>query len=97
MFDTPPVVDLVKSVDHESLDEPGGVFTFTLTVTNNGTEDFTITELTDSNLAAPYPAEVAGSSAESLSPGAVRFRPAIRSRTPMPVRRTTGSGRTSPT
>ncbi len=44
----PPTVTLDKNVDHVSLDEPGGDFTFTLLVTNTSWEEVTITALTDS-------------------------------------------------
>ena len=46
--DVKPTVTLDKSVDVEFLDEPGGDFTFTLLITNNSTEEVTITALTDS-------------------------------------------------
>ena len=45
----PPAVDLDKSVIPASLAEPGGDFTFTLTITNTGIKPFTITTLTDDN------------------------------------------------
>ena len=47
--DVAPTVTLDKSVDVEFLDEPGGDFTFTLLITNNSTEEVTITSLTDTN------------------------------------------------
>ena len=47
--DIPPTVTLVKSVDVASMAEPGGVFNFTLTITNNSPETVWITELTDTN------------------------------------------------
>ncbi len=59
VLDTPPSVALDKSVDVDYKDEPGGVFTFTLTITNDGVEAFTITDLTDTNLPTLTP-EVAG-------------------------------------
>ena len=65
---TPPVVDLDKSVDQEWLDEPGGVFNFTLKVTNTGVEPFTITSLTDTNLSAEDIAAV-GLIGQTLQPG----------------------------
>jgi uncharacterized repeat protein (TIGR01451 family) len=46
--DVPPTVTLDKSVDVEFLDEPGGDFTFTLTIVNTSWEEVTITTLTDS-------------------------------------------------
>ena len=46
--DIPPTVRLEKSLDLGSLPEPGGVFTFTLTVTNPSAEAVTITALSDS-------------------------------------------------
>ena len=57
--DTPPVVEIDKTVDPATITEPGGVFTFTLTIKNLGVEPFEITSLSDTNLASPYPAEVA--------------------------------------
>ncbi len=47
--DVLPSVTLAKSVDVLSLPEPGGVFNFTLTITNNSPETVWITELTDTN------------------------------------------------
>ncbi len=45
--DVPPTVSLDKSVDDDSKPEPGGTFTFTLTIENTSDESVTITELTD--------------------------------------------------
>jgi len=45
-----PDVVLTKNVIPSSRMEPGGVFTFTLTITNSYVENLTITALTDSNL-----------------------------------------------
>ncbi|HSK46774.1 MAG TPA: hypothetical protein VLA05_02080 [Coriobacteriia bacterium] len=67
---TPPVVDLEKTVAPASLAEPGGDFTFTLTITNTGTTPFTITSLTDDNLSAPYPAAVQALIGQTLAVGA---------------------------
>ena len=36
--DVPPTVTLVKSVDVATMPEPGGVFNFTLTITNTSPE-----------------------------------------------------------
>ena len=47
--DVMPVVDLTKAADPLTLPEPGGVFNFTLTITNNSVEAVTITSLTDTN------------------------------------------------
>ena len=47
--DVMPAVTLDKSVTPASLPEPGGIFTFTLTITNNSVEAVTITALTDDN------------------------------------------------
>ena len=47
----PPTVTLDKSVDVEFLDEPGGDFTFMLTIHNTSWEEVTITALTDSQSA----------------------------------------------
>ena len=45
--DGPPTISLDKAVDVSTLAEPGGVFTYTLTVTNDSVETVTITSLTD--------------------------------------------------
>ena len=42
-----PLVEVVKTVAPGSLPEPGGVFTFTVVVTNTGPTTLTITSLTD--------------------------------------------------
>ena len=47
-----PTIAVDKSVDVEFLDEPGGVFTFTLLVTNTSGAKFTITDLTDTDHSA---------------------------------------------
>ncbi|MFT3892850.1 MAG: hypothetical protein QM730_14555 [Anaerolineales bacterium] len=47
--DVPPSVNIVKTASPLSLPEPGGVFTFTLTITNESVEEVTITSLTDDN------------------------------------------------
>ncbi|MCB0996004.1 MAG: hypothetical protein KDB21_12985, partial [Acidimicrobiales bacterium] len=47
LTDVPPTVTLDKSVDITTLPEPGGVFTFTLSITNGSAEAVTITSLTD--------------------------------------------------
>ena len=47
--DVLPSVTLDKSVDIATLPEPGGTFTYTLTITNNSVEAVSITALTDSN------------------------------------------------
>ncbi len=57
-----PVVDLQKSVDPESLAEPGGVFTYTLSITNNSVEPVTITALTDGNALSPECTTLIGTS-----------------------------------
>lgn len=46
--DVKPAVTLVKTVAPVTLAEPGGVFTFTLTIVNTSLEPATITALTDS-------------------------------------------------
>jgi len=51
--DVPPTVTLDKTVAPASLPEPGGVFTFTLTITNTSVEDVTITAMTDDNALSP--------------------------------------------
>jgi alpha-tubulin suppressor-like RCC1 family protein/archaellum component FlaG (FlaF/FlaG flagellin family) len=48
-YSTPPAVNLSKTVDVQTLPEPGGNFTFTLTIVNNSTEAVTINALTDTN------------------------------------------------
>ena len=67
--DMVPVVEIDKTVDVSSLPEPGGDFTFTLTISNAGVEPFTITSLTDTNLTEPYPAEVAALIGQTIDPG----------------------------
>ncbi len=47
--DVKPDVALDKTVTPATLAEPGGVFTFTLTITNNSVETVEITALTDTN------------------------------------------------
>lgn len=42
-----PSVEIVKSANPTTLPEPGGIFTFTLTITNTSIEPVTITALTD--------------------------------------------------
>jgi uncharacterized repeat protein (TIGR01451 family) len=71
--DVGPVVDIDKTVDVSSLPEPGGVFTFTLTIKNMGVEPFTITSLTDTNLSEPYPAEVAALIGQTILVGGELF------------------------
>ncbi|HJR26528.1 MAG TPA: hypothetical protein VJ804_13720, partial [Acidimicrobiales bacterium] len=44
-----PTVDIEKTVSPGTLPEPGGVFTYTLTITNLSPESVTITDLQDSN------------------------------------------------
>ncbi len=51
--DVLPMVDLTKTVTPSTLPEPGGVFTFTLTITNTSVENVTITGLGDSNVLSP--------------------------------------------
>ena len=51
--DVAPTVTLDKSVDIATLPEPGGVFTFTLKITNTSVEAVTITALTDDNALSP--------------------------------------------
>ena len=51
--DVAPTVTLDKSVDIATLPEPGGVFTFTLNMTNTSVEAVTITALTDDNALSP--------------------------------------------
>ncbi|MHB1450755.1 MAG: SdrD B-like domain-containing protein [Coriobacteriia bacterium] len=67
--DVGPVVEIDKTVDVASLPEPGGDFTFTLTITNAGIEPFVITSLTDTNLTEPYPATVAALIGQTIDPG----------------------------
>ncbi len=47
--DALPAVTLSKTVLPATLPEPGGVFTYTLSITNTSTEAVTITALTDDN------------------------------------------------
>ncbi len=51
--DAQPSVDLTKSASPTTLPEPGGVFTFTLTITNTSVENVTITGLGDTNTLSP--------------------------------------------
>ena len=48
--DVLPTVTLVKSVNVPTMPEPGGVFNFTLTITNNSVEDVIISNLTDTQM-----------------------------------------------
>ena len=61
--DAPPTVSLTKTVDATSLPEPGGVFNFTLTVTNTSQEMVWIDDLTDSQ----YP-DASGYNGQTLGP-----------------------------
>jgi uncharacterized repeat protein (TIGR01451 family) len=61
-----PIIDLQKEVSPSSLPEPGGVFTYTLTITNNSDENVTITELSDSS---PLPSQCMGLIGDVLVPG----------------------------
>jgi uncharacterized repeat protein (TIGR01451 family) len=47
--DVLPDVEITKSVDHASLDEPGGDFTYTLKIENKSDEAVTIDDLTDTD------------------------------------------------
>ncbi len=47
--DLQPTVELTKTADPQTLPEPGGVFTYTLTIHNSSAEAVTITALTDDN------------------------------------------------
>ena len=67
--DVLPDVALEKSGSPASIDEPGGLFHFMLTITNNGPEPFTITSLTDTNLLAPYPVTVAALIGQTVPAG----------------------------
>ncbi len=51
--DVLPTVTLDKSAAPANLAEPGGAFTYTLTITNTSPEDVTITALTDDNPLSP--------------------------------------------
>jgi uncharacterized repeat protein (TIGR01451 family) len=65
--DVLPGVALDKSASPASLPEPGGPFTFTLTVTNTSVEDVTITALSDDNALSAECLALVGS---TLAPGA---------------------------
>jgi uncharacterized repeat protein (TIGR01451 family) len=65
--DVLPLVDLNKEVSPSSMAEPGGDFTFTLTITNNSVEDVTITALTDDNALSTECLELIG---DTLAAGA---------------------------
>ena len=45
--DLPPLIQVVKTANPLVRNEPGGSFTFSITITNVGPEDVTITDLTD--------------------------------------------------
>ncbi|MEA2828230.1 MAG: hypothetical protein QOG43_2669 [Actinomycetota bacterium] len=45
--DVPPQITVVKTANPLVRNEPGGTFTFSVTITNTGPEDVTITDLTD--------------------------------------------------
>ena len=64
--DVLPTVTLAKTVDKTSLPEPGGVFNYTLTITNTSVEQVVITDLFDSQ----YP-EAGGYVTWTLAPGEV--------------------------
>jgi hypothetical protein len=66
VLDVPPVVDLVKDVAPGSLPEPGGDFTFTLTVYNLSVEPVWISDLVDDN---PLPAECTALIGEEIPVG----------------------------
>ncbi len=62
--DVKPDISVTKVADPLSRPEPGGLFTYTFVVTNNGVETVTLTSVTDSVLGAiPLPADV------TLAPG----------------------------
>lgn len=65
--DVKPIVDIVKSASPIIRPEPGGIFTFTITITNNSVENVTITELTDTNPEAA--SAMAGYVGDILTPG----------------------------
>ena len=64
--DVLPTVDLDKSAKPSELAEPGGVFTFTLKITNTSVENVTITELTDTNALSQECKDLVG---DVLTPG----------------------------
>ncbi len=64
--DVLPTVDLVKDVSPASIAEPGGDFTYTLTITNTSVEPVTVTALTDDN---PLPAECTELIGEAIPAG----------------------------
>ena len=66
--DVAPVIDIEKSVSPASLPEPGGEFTYTLTITNDSVEDVTITSLTDDY---ELPAEITALIGTTMTPGEV--------------------------
>ena len=51
--DVVPTVSITNSADPSTLPEPGGVFTYTLTIHNTSVEPVTITALTDTNALSP--------------------------------------------
>ncbi|HEX6850742.1 MAG TPA: hypothetical protein VF139_04985, partial [Candidatus Polarisedimenticolaceae bacterium] len=67
VLDVPPTVTLDKSASPLTLPEPGGVFTYTLTVTNTSVEAVTIGALTDTNTLSAECLALVGT---TLAPGA---------------------------
>ena len=65
--DLAPTVTLDKTVDDDSKPEPGGVFTYTLKVTNASSETVTITALTDDHTLSAGCLALVG---QTLAPGA---------------------------
>jgi hypothetical protein len=67
LTNTEPSVSIVKTASTNSLPEPGGIVTFTLTVTNNSVETVTITDLSDTY---PLSQECLALVGQTLAPGA---------------------------
>ena len=66
-----PTVSITKSASPSTLPEPGGVFTFTLTIHNTSVEPVEITDLTDTNaLSAECLALIGTSSPRTTTPPA---------------------------
>jgi uncharacterized repeat protein (TIGR01451 family) len=67
LTDVLPDISVTKVASPTSLPEPGGNFTFTLTITNNSVEQVTITALTDTNTLSSECTDLVG---DTLAAGA---------------------------
>ncbi|MEI7749771.1 MAG: VWA domain-containing protein [Candidatus Moraniibacteriota bacterium] len=67
--DAKPTVTIDKSVDTTGMAEPGGNFTYTLTIKNTSVETVSITALTDSNALSPACLALVG---QTIAPNATK-------------------------